>query len=937
MAAIVYDHAGAVVLHLVELLLALILTSLVLPALARNHRQFRRQRAADSLFFSAVLADWVLSVAGVLHYLVLLLRGAARHHRSTSGVVLAAVFHAALVAALLWPAILALFALRSADPAFLVRLHWHLAWLIGGIAAFVVTHALQPSQQRLADTRWNGVAVLLAVVVAAVAATVLGVAITLALRRAQRARQQQQLIRYLLLVLVLELPFMLWIWLGRLLPSAFPDVALALVLLVPMLNAYNYGFNPMLDLARERRGHRPRNGTGQSTGEELLAAMDPDMVALEDLDGLSDIKFLAEGASGTVYKARWLGIDVAMKLIKLPNAGASEDLYQTIIQNSEQAFIEEASICARLRHPNITLFIRAGHYEGKLGILTEFCARGSLKDVLKQHFPLSWKRKISLALHVAKGLTYLHARNPTYIHRDLKASNILVTDTWMAKLADFGISKVSNFVREPNGGPSASVVTMTAPPDSSNSINFAATQAMADITSFAGTWRWNAPEILKDPMNCRYSRSTDMYSFGMVLWEILSDGAIPFNAVRFDFEVRELVINSQRPQIKPSKGCPDTFVNLLLQCWAQNPSARPTAAQAAAELASILEYMGGTKSALPADSMDSSFDPSGVFSIYSRNTERGRSTFASRITNLFRGGGSSVASSLLGSSTRGQRGGRRGIGLSSASLSSSVDFRDDSNKFSMLGSPSSQFSNSTSSSTSSGSIGGLGFGLGTSTRRRGFSRENPLPSLHEYDYDMEPNPSDSSTAALSPADSALMSPIVELPMDAMLEDGPSNTFIELKRLDDVSHLDDLGSPRSRNDSAASSASPDDNDYDRDSERPGGGGAGAGGLTSELERRHEREYPSLEPRSGRTDSSATTASLDVAARGRNLSASTSEWAQQREDLESSLLRSAVSDNSDATARAGTAARNRGPGIILFDSRYLLPANQRHDDSDRTMYL
>ncbi|KAJ0411285.1 hypothetical protein ATCC90586_004201 [Pythium insidiosum] len=931
MAAVVYDHTGAVVLHLVELLLALILSSLVLPALARNHRQFRRQRAADSLFFSAVLADWVLSAAGVLHYLVLLLRGAVRHHHSTSGVVLAAVFHAALVAELLWPAVLALFALRSADPAFLVRLHWHLAWLVGGIAAFVVTHALQPSQQRLADTRWNGVTVLLAVVVAAVAATVLGVAITLSLRRAQRVRQQQQLIRYLLLVLALELPFMLWIWLGRLLPSAFPDVALALVLLVPMLNAYNYGFNPMLDLARERRGHQPRKGTGQSTGDELLAAMDPDMVALEDLDGLSDIKFLAEGASGTVYKARWLGIDVAMKLIKLPNAGASDDLYQTIIQNSEQAFIEEASICARLRHPNITLFIRAGHYEGKLGILTEFCARGSLKDVLKQHFPLSWKRKVSLALHVAKGLTYLHARNPTYIHRDLKASNILVTDTWMAKLADFGISKVSNFVREPNGGPSASVVTVSAPPGSSNSINFAATQAMADITSFAGTWRWNAPEILKDPMNCRYSRSTDMYSFGMVLWEILSDGAIPFNAVRFDFEVRELVINSQRPQIKPSKGCPDTFVNLLLQCWAQNPSARPTAAQAAAELASILEYMGGTKSALPADSMDSSFDPS-VFSFHSRNTER--TTFASRITSLFRGGGSSVASSLLGSSTRGQRGGRRGLGLSSASLSSSVDFRDESNKFSMLGSPSSHFSNSTSSSTSSGSIGGLGFGLGTSTRRRGFSRENPLPSLHEYDYDMEPNPSDSSTAALSPADSALMSPIVELPMDAMLEDGVSNTFIELKRLD---HVDDLGSPRSRNDSAASSASPDD-DYDRDSERPGHADAASRprGLTNDLDRRHEQEYPSLDPRSGRTDSSATTASLDVAARGRNLSASTSEWAQQREDLESSLLRSAVSDNSDAAARGG-AASNRGPGIILFDSRYLLPPSQRGDDSSRTMYL
>eukprot|EP00644_Phytophthora_capsici_P008255 jgi/Phyca11/114321/e_gw1.26.48.1 len=205
------------------------------------------------------------------------------------------------------------------------------------------------------------------------------------------------------------------------------------------------------------------------------------MVTLEELNGLSNVSFIAEGAAGSVYKAQWLGIEVAMKVIKLPNGGAGG--------NSEEAFIEEAKLCSRLRHPNITLFMRAGYFEGKLGILTEYCSRGSLKDVLKRHFPLSWRRKVSLALHICKGLTYLHARNPTYIHRDLKASNILVTETWQAKLADFGISKQNPSVSD-------------------------------ELTSFAGTWRWNAPEILQDPHNCRYSRATDMYSFGMVLWEI---------------------------------------------------------------------------------------------------------------------------------------------------------------------------------------------------------------------------------------------------------------------------------------------------------------------------------------------------------------------------------------------------------------------------------
>ncbi|KAG6574696.1 TKL protein kinase [Phytophthora cinnamomi] len=365
------------------------------------------------------------------------------------------------------------------------------------------------------------------------------------------------------------------------------------------------------------------NNTGKDSMKSTYVGNE--MVTLEELNGLTNVSFIAEGAAGSVYKAQWLGIEVAMKVIKLPNMGANGavdvELYRTIIQNSEEAFIEEAKLCSRLRHPNITLFMRAGYFEGKLGILTEYCSRGSLKDVLKRHFPLSWRRKVALALHISKGLTYLHARNPTYIHRDLKASNILVTETWQAKLADFGISKVSNFVNRVRY--SERTVSMA---EQNPSIS-------GELTSFAGTWRWNAPEILQDPHNCRYSRATDMYSFGMVLWEIASDGAVPFSDTKFDFEVREKVLVEQRPPINHQR-CPSRFAKLIEECWAQNAALRPSVSQAAEILNTILDSM--TKDSTDYSTLSSMSGSDYTNSIFSslRNGE-GRSSSSSAMSEEY--------------------------------------------------------------------------------------------------------------------------------------------------------------------------------------------------------------------------------------------------------------------------------------------------------------
>ncbi|KAF4324070.1 hypothetical protein BBO99_00002321 [Phytophthora kernoviae] len=475
-------------------------------------------------------------------------------------------------------------------------------------------------------------------------------------------------------------------------------------------------------------------------------------VILEELNGLTNVAFIAEGAAGSVFKAQWLGIDVAMKVVKLPNAATAgvidAELYRTIIQHSEEAFIAEAQLCSRLRHPNITLFMRAGYFEGKLGILTEYCARGSLKDVLKNHFPLNWRRKVALALHVSKGLTYLHARNPTYIHRDLKASNILVTETWQAKLADFGISKVANLVNRVRYSERAVTLTEQQNPSISD-----------ELTSFAGTWRWNAPEILQDPHNCRYSRATDMYSFGMVLWEIASDGAVPFSDTKFDFEVREKVLVEQRPPINPGSRCPQRFAQLIEECWAQNPSHRPSAPEAAETLNTILDNMSkysndfGTLTSISGSEYTNSIFSSLRSGDSTSDLDHRPSSFlGQRITNLFRGRFSARSSEAM-----------------------SEEYHDHHNEqFYKFTSPYAGGDNiSVLSARSSAAVelsppnldaSGFGpiVGLPSDSRRGDGLFGGRLSSLDEYDFDMdERNPSDVSTiysGSPSPGRSSMLPP-----------------------------------------------------------------------------------------------------------------------------------------------------------------------------------
>jgi serine/threonine protein kinase len=126
-------------------------------------------------------------------------------------------------------------------------------------------------------------------------------------------------------------------------------------------------------------------------------------------------------------------------------------------------------------------------------IITEFMAGGSLRKYLHQQEPHSVPIELvlKLALDVARGMSYLHSQG--ILHRDLKSENILLGADMSVKVADFGISCLESQCGSGKG--------------------------------FTGTYRWMAPEMIKEK---HHTRKVDVYSFGILMWEILTS-SVPFS------------------------------------------------------------------------------------------------------------------------------------------------------------------------------------------------------------------------------------------------------------------------------------------------------------------------------------------------------------------------------------------------------------------------
>ncbi|XP_050227736.1 probable serine/threonine-protein kinase SIS8 isoform X2 [Mercurialis annua] len=250
-------------------------------------------------------------------------------------------------------------------------------------------------------------------------------------------------------------------------------------------------------------------------------------IHLEDLQLGEEI---GQGSYGAVYRGIWNGSDVAVKFF------FGNQLKEETIQD----YKKEIDMMKRLRHPNVLLFMGAVYSPERLAIVTEFLPRGSLfKTLHRNNQTLDIRRRLKMALDVARGMNYLHHRNPPIVHRDLKSSNLLVDKNWTVKVGDFGLSrwKIATFISARSGG---------------------------------GTPQWMAPEVLRnEPSN----EKSDVFSFGVILWELMTVSK-PWTNLN-SMQVVGVVGFMDRRLELPDNLDP-TVASLIHDCWQSYPEERPS-------------------------------------------------------------------------------------------------------------------------------------------------------------------------------------------------------------------------------------------------------------------------------------------------------------------------------------------------------------------------
>uniref|UniRef100_A0A8C4XFC9 mitogen-activated protein kinase kinase kinase n=1 Tax=Erpetoichthys calabaricus TaxID=27687 RepID=A0A8C4XFC9_ERPCA len=169
-------------------------------------------------------------------------------------------------------------------------------------------------------------------------------------------------------------------------------------------------------------------------------------------------------------------------------------------------------------------------------IIMEYCAQGQLYEVLRAGRKITPQLLVDWATGIASGMNYLHLHK--IIHRDLKSPNVLVTHNDTVKISDFGTSKELS--------------------DKSTKM------------SFAGTVAWMAPEVIR---NEPVSEKVDIWSFGVVLWELLT-GEIPYKDV--DSSAIIWGVGSNSLHLPVPSTCPDGFKILMKQTWQGKPRNRPS-------------------------------------------------------------------------------------------------------------------------------------------------------------------------------------------------------------------------------------------------------------------------------------------------------------------------------------------------------------------------
>lgn len=281
----------------------------------------------------------------------------------------------------------------------------------------------------------------------------------------------------------------------------------------------------------KRGGGRSATSSGRSvaTSSGRLGgggAKDPTMIDFRDIELLGKIGM---GASGVVFEGRFKGQSCAVKRLNL-----------MLNEQTGKEYLAEVKLLTEIRHPNVVLFYGVSFDDSTNDcyILTEYCKNGCLQDVLLDlEREITDAQKLQMVVDVAIGMRFLHASN--LMHRDLKSANVLVAGRLELKICDFGISRRID---------------------------------ATEMTGSIGTIPWTAPEMLQGDS---YTEKIDVYSFGILLWEITMRQR-PYHGIMGP-KIIMSVLGGMRPAL-PLEGDAHYIPglsDLMENCWAAEPSRRP--------------------------------------------------------------------------------------------------------------------------------------------------------------------------------------------------------------------------------------------------------------------------------------------------------------------------------------------------------------------------